>query len=187
MAIALWENPNIEPVIDTEQTLNSVEDGSEKDKDVIAKYNNNPKLAQEEADRIVEGLPDTLNQLTPEQQKQFINFMEPLLLSLNSKELADMIPNRIPKDWEDQFTDYTSVRSNISKLPPDKQEILRRVEKEAISKMTEDSKGALESGWVTMPWESEPDSAPDTESGSTTSDWWNEWNSGSQWWGKEFF
>ncbi|MBO7505300.1 hypothetical protein J6T66_04120 [bacterium] len=42
----------------------------------MVELNDNPRLAREEADKIAEGLPDTLDQLSPEQQRQFVDLVE---------------------------------------------------------------------------------------------------------------
>ncbi|MBQ2600303.1 hypothetical protein II582_02850 [bacterium] len=56
------------------------------------------------------------------------------------------VPDLLPPYWQQQVDVYKDMRNNISKLPPDKQEALKKAEKEAISQMTEDSGKALESG-----------------------------------------
>ena len=142
----------------------------------VEELNGNPLLAKEEADKIVEGLPDTLEDLSPEQQKQFVNLVEHDFNLANldiAPKNVENVPETIPSYWKQQVDLYTGVRKNFSKLSPDKQEALKKAEKNAISKMTEDSKNALESGWV-MLWEREPDSAPDSESDSSIINQWNE-------------
>ena len=174
------ETPKVEApkMEEFKRIVDSAEHSSEKN---ILELNNNPKLAKEEADKIAEGLPDTLDQLSPEQQKSFIKLVENDIswtnLNLAPKNVEN-VPDLIPPYWMQQVEAYKQIRSpeNFSQLPINKQEAFKKAEKEAISKMTEDSRGALESGWMTMSWESEPDSAPNTEHGPTTSDQWGEWN-----------
>ena len=59
------ETPKVEApkMEEFKKIVDSAEHSSEKN---ILELNNNPKLAKEEADKIAEGLPDTLNQLSPE-------------------------------------------------------------------------------------------------------------------------
>ena len=187
--MANFEAPKVETlkVEEVKKIVDSAERSSNKH---VIELDNNPQLAREEADKIVEWLPDTLDQLSPEQQKQFVDLVEQDIswtnLNLALKNVEN-VPDLIPPYWIQQVNAYKEIRrpENFSQLPIDKQEAFKKAEKEAISKMTEDSRWALESGWVTMPWESEPDSTPSTEpvSNPTQGD---EWNSGSQWWGLEF-
>ena len=185
----VWENEKKEEKKDLSQKEKVVDSAEHSSEENVAELNNNPQLAKEEADKIVEWLPDTLDQLSPEQQKQFVGLVEHDIswtnLNLAPKNVEN-VPDLIPPYWKQQVDAYKEIRrpENFSQLPIDKQEAFKKAEKEAISKMTEDSRGALESGWVTMPWESEPDSAPNTEPSNPTQ--WDEWNSGSQWWGMEF-
>lgn len=184
------ENEEKEEKKDLSQKEKVVDSADYSGEENVAELNDNPKLAKEKADEIEKWLPDTLDQLSPEQQKQFVDLVEHDIswtnLNLAPKNVEN-VPDLLPPYWMQQVNAYKEIRrpENFSQLPIDKQEAFKKAEKEAISKMTEDSKGALESGWVTMPWESEPDSMPDTEPGSTIPEWWNEWNSGSQWWGRE--
>ena len=176
------ENEEKNDLSQKEKVVDSAEHSSEEN---VVELNDNPKLAKEEADKIAEGLPDTIDQLSPEQQKQFVDLVEHDInwvnLNLAPKNVEN-VPDLLPPYWQQQVDVYKDMRNNISKLPPDKQEALKKAEKEAISQMTEDSGKALESGWVTMPWESEPVSAPNTEPYSTAPEHWGEWNSGSEWW-----
>lgn len=185
----VWENEEKEEKKDLSQKEKVVDSAEHSSEENVAELNNNPQLAKEEADKIVEWLPDTLDQLSPEQQKQFVGLVEHDIswtnLSFAPKNVEN-VPDLIPPYWKQQVDTYKEIRrpENFSQLPIDKQEAFKKAEKEAISQMTEDSGKALESGWVTMPWESEPDSAPNTEPSNPAQ--WDEWNSGSQWWGMEF-
>lgn len=107
-----------------------------------AELNNNPKLAQEEADRIIDWLPNTLDELSPQQQKEFIKYVEGDFNKLNLNFVPkdpESVPEIIPNAWQKQIETYKNIRKNISKLSPDKQEALKQAEKQAIQKMTEES------------------------------------------------
>ena len=144
--MVLWENPNYEPpkISDAEKIVDSAEHTT--DKNVVENFNNNPKLAKEEADKIVEWLPGTLNQLSPEQQKQFVGLVEEYMkwtnLNFAPKDVEN-VPDLIPPYRKQQIDIYTNTRKNISMLPVDQQETLKKAEKEAISQMTEDSENVL--------------------------------------------
>lgn len=183
----VWENEEKEEKKDVSQKEKIVDSAEHSSEENVVELNDNPRLAREEADKIAEGLPDTLDQLSPEQQRQFVDLVEHDIswtnLNLAPKNVEN-VPDLIPPYWMQQVNAYKEIRrpENFSQLPIDKQEAFKKAEKEAISKMTEDSKWALESGWVTMPWESEPVSVPNAEPDSTTPEQWSEWNSGSEWW-----
>lgn len=176
------ENEEKNDLSQKEKVVDSADRSSEEN---VVELNDNPKLAKEEADKIVAGLPDTIDQLSPGRQKQFVDSVEHDInwvnLTLAPKNVEN-VPDLLPPYWQQQVDVYKDMRNNISKLPPDKQEALKKAEKEAIWQMTEDSGKALESGWVTMPGESEPVSASITEPGSAAPEQWSEWNSGSEWW-----
>ncbi|MBO7505299.1 hypothetical protein J6T66_04115 [bacterium] len=55
---------------------------------------------------------------------------------------VENVPDLIPPYWMQQVNAYKEIRrpENFSQLPIDKQEAFKKAEKEAISKMTEDSK-----------------------------------------------
>lgn len=136
--------PNSEPVVnDAEKTVDSAKISGEN----TTELNNNPKLAQEEADRIVEWLPNTVDDLSPQQQKEFIKSVEGDLNELNlnfAPKDPESVPEIIPNDWQEQIKTYKNVRENISKLSPDKQMALKQAEKNAIQKMTEDSRDIID-------------------------------------------
>ena len=180
----VWENEERKDKKDLSQKEKVVDSAEHSSEENVVEWDH--QLAKKEADKIVEWLPDTLDQLSPEQQKQFVGLVQPKISWILDRSLENreyVYPYMI-----EDVAEYKKMREpeKFSKLPIDEQEAFKKAEKEAISKMTEDSRGALESGWVTMPWESEPDSAPNTEPDSTIPNQWEEWNSGSQWWGLEF-
>ncbi|MBQ2600302.1 hypothetical protein II582_02845 [bacterium] len=67
------ENEEKNDLSQKEKVVDSAEHSSEEN---VVELNDNPKLAKEEADKIAEGLPDTIDQLSPEQQKQFVDLVE---------------------------------------------------------------------------------------------------------------
>jgi hypothetical protein len=135
------EAPKVEaPKENVKKVVNSTEYNG------VKNLENNPKLAEEEANKIIEGLPDTLNKLSPAQQEQFVGLVEHDFNLANldfAPKNAESVPNIIPEYLKQQVDAYREVRTNFEKLPPDKQEAIKKAEKNAISKMTEASKEAL--------------------------------------------
>ena len=67
------ENEEKNDLSQKEKVVDSADRSSEEN---VVELNDNPKLAKEEADKIAEGLPDTIDQLSPDQQKQFVGLVE---------------------------------------------------------------------------------------------------------------
>jgi hypothetical protein len=57
---------------------------------------------------------------------------------------SESVPDIIPDIWQKQVEKYKDIRKNIDKLPPYKKEALKQAEKEAISKITEDSRNIID-------------------------------------------
>ncbi len=135
--------PKPKPINNAEEIVNSAENSDK----TTAELNNNPKLAQEEADRIVEWLPNTIDELSPQQKKTFIELVESKFSELNlsfAPKNSESVPDIIPDIWQKQVEKYKDIRKNIDKLPPYKKEALKQAEKEAISKITEDSRNIID-------------------------------------------
>ena len=102
------ETPKVEApkMEEFKKIVDSAEHSSEKN---ILELNNNPKLAKEEADKIAEGLPDTLDQLSPEQQKSFIKLVENDISWTNlnlAPRNVENVPDLIPPYWMQQVEAY---------------------------------------------------------------------------------
>ena len=130
--------------VDSERKNVVFAEGSDKN---VSNLNNNPKLAQKEADKIVEWLPSTIDKLSPQQQEEFIKLVESNLNGLNlnfAPKDPESVSETIPDNWKHQIENYKNIRKNISHLPPDKQEALRQAEKDAISKITEETRDIID-------------------------------------------
>ena len=136
--VALWEIPQHEQQsiedIKTEENVDSNADSNVDDVSNIGSLNKNPKSAQKEADKIIDWLPSSVDKLSPEQQKQFIGSVESLIF--NIPELADILPNNIPKTWTEQLHQYTTLESKKSQLPPKIQTAFEKAKKDAIQDIT---------------------------------------------------
>ena len=167
---AFWETPNYEPnpndVVNGDTGVDTGVDANADDS--IAKFNNNPELAQVEADRIAEWLPSTLQKLSTDQQKLFAKEVWQKLTLINIWENVENVPDVLPEGVIKDLQTYAWVRSNFAKLPPDQQKLLRDAEKSALEKMTTDSKatiGQIDTGmWGTM-WGKPIDTSPSSGTG----------------------
>lgn len=127
---------SVENDVNETSTIEKIKDSNDQSQE-IAKLNKNKKLAKDMADEIVRWLPETINQLSVEQQKLFVELVSPLILEIDG--LVDLLPNRLPTTWQDGLTDYLTVESNKSKLSPDMQKKFEDAKQKAISEMTEES------------------------------------------------
>ena len=127
-------------------SMEKIQDSNNQSQEIV-ELNKNQKLAKEEADKIVEWLPKTIDQLSSEQQQEFIQIVEWNIygLGLNfAPKSPEKVPEKIPNDWKQQIENYKTIRENISQLPPDKQEAIRMAEKEAIFQMTEEASEVID-------------------------------------------
>ena len=141
MAVSLWENPNYEELNSDKEESKEIVNSD------IQKFNNDPESAEKEAKRIVNGLPDTLDEFSPEQQQQFIDFIEQSMSWTNlnfAPKNVENVPDIIPPYWIQQVDNYKAIRKNISILPIDQQESLKKAEKEAILQITKESKDVID-------------------------------------------
>jgi hypothetical protein len=167
-----WETLNYEqPKVDTDKIIDSTEKDDDTD---IVEFNNNPTLAQEEANRIIEGLPNTLPELSTDQQKKFAKLVGPQLNLINLWENTENVPDVLPEWVIKDLQAYLKIRNpeNFSKLSPSQQEALKMTEKEAFSEMTKHSENVIGSELKTNPWEREPSSDADI----AASNQWDERN-----------
>ena len=132
---------NSELVEETDNRDEKIADSADRSSREIAELNSDPKLAKQEADKIVEWLPSSIDQLSPLQQEMFINSVERSIIENNLDILPDIIPDIIPDNWKKQLDNYKNL--DRSRLTPDQQADLNSVEKEAIMDMTKETESLL--------------------------------------------
>ena len=118
---------NSELVEETDNRDEKIADSADRSSREIAELNSDPKLAKQEADKIVEWLPSSIDQLSPLQQEMFINSVERSII--------------IPDNWKKQLDNYKNL--DRSRLTTDQQADLNSVEKEAIMDMTKETESLL--------------------------------------------
>ena len=74
---------NSELVEETDNRDEKIADSADRSSGEIAELNSDPKLAKQEADKIVEWLPSSIDQLSPLQQEMFINSVERSIIENN--------------------------------------------------------------------------------------------------------
>ena len=129
---------NSELVEETDNRDEKIADSADRSSREIAELNSDPKLAKQEADKIVEWLPSSIDQLSPLQQEMFINSVERSIIENN----LDILPDIIPDNWKKQLDDYKNL--DRSRLTPDQQAALNSVEKRAIMDITKETESLLD-------------------------------------------
>lgn len=129
---------------------------------------------------------DIVNRIiTPFEEKfqSIINKETKDLDSLSDEELNNIANERMKKHPEELMKQKEVIRKiNNNGSPEEIQQLNEMVNENMVDVQNFYSKIMNNANWVTMPWESEPVSAPNTEPDSTIPEHWGEWNSGSEWW-----
>lgn len=128
---------NSELVEETDNRDEKIADSADRSSREIAELNSDPKLAKQEADKIVEWLPSSIDQLSPLQQEMFINSVERSIIENN----LDILPDIIPDNWKKQLDNYKNL--DRSRLTPDQRAALNSVEKRAIMDITKETESLL--------------------------------------------
>ena len=128
---------NSELVEETDNRDEKIADSADRSSREIAELNSDPKLAKQEADKIVEWLPQTIDQLSQRQQEMFINSVERSIIENN----LDILPDIIPDNWKKQLDNYKNL--DRSRLTPNQQAALNSVEKRAIMDITKETESLL--------------------------------------------
>lgn len=129
---------NSELVEETDNRDEKIADSADRSSREIAELNSDPKLAKQEADKIVEWLPQTIDQLSQRQQEMFINSVERSIIENN----LDILPDIIPDNWKKQLDNYKNL--DRSRLTPNQQAALNSVEKRAIMDITKETESLLD-------------------------------------------
>ena len=112
----------------------------------IRYMNNNPDLAQNRADEIIAWLPNSLNQLSSEEQAFVMNSINRSLTGINlnlAPKNAENVPDTLPPSWKLTVDDYVYAVNNISRFIPEQQETIIEAGKDAIKKLTEQTKNEV--------------------------------------------